>query len=360
MKIKEKESSVESVKKTDSMQAEYLIFIALNVFMVPYSFYQTLMGYKISFDTLTAIALATISALLFLAMNFGIRSSRILGERHLLKVVMYLIPLAISWTGNFNAFYSSQTKSFMLRDEVTSYKTSLDQTYKIAKKKIKELHSTTEFEEKYSGELTRFTDDYEKFGGWGDNCFKYWVSLCKLIKKEGGTIDINRISKEPKDKKFDMALRLLEGQKVIIINSQEKQFTDDFSKIAIVFNDKEIIKIDSLNKKDVFEKNMFEPIVKVENEIRNITVPIIKKSEKDLFESKKLELPSVIEIGKIKHSLNSAFVKFENPSATFISASLALIIDFAALIYILVFIPYYKERKPKGTGRINSAGPRKI
>lgn len=105
---------------------------------------------------------------------------------------------------------------------------------------------------------------------------------------------------------------------------------------------------------------MFEPIVKAENEIRNVTLPIVKLSEKEVFNSEKLELPSVIEIGKIKHSLNSAFVKFENPSATFISASLALIIDFAALIYILVFIPYNKDGKSKGGGRINSGGPRKI
>lgn len=217
MKIKAKESQVEQGKKTEGMQAEYLIFIALNLFMVPYSFYQTLIGYKVSFDTLTAIALATISALLFLAMNFGIRNSRILGEKHLLKVVMYLIPLAISWTGNFNAFYSNQMKSFMLRDEVNTYKTILDKTYKVAEKSIQELYPIADFEENYEKVFKQLSNEYNSGikGGWGDTCHKYWVGTCKFIIEEGGTINSNRLNNIKKENKFYKAKELLTDQKNI-------------------------------------------------------------------------------------------------------------------------------------------------
>jgi len=63
------------------------------------------------------------------------------------------------------------------------------------------------------------------------------------------------------------------------------------------------------------------------------------------------------ELGTIKHTFNSAFIKKEYPTATAFSLFLSLIIDFAALLYILVFIPFNTGQKK---GRIETTGPNRI
>jgi len=126
MNVRLKESNLNTIteKKSSSNTVEFLFFIALNILVIPFSAYQTYIGYEkdVAGNAILAIVIALISAVLFAAMNFGIRQDRLNGKKHLLKVVMYLIPFGLSFPGNFNALYSNQMKENLLREEISEYK----------------------------------------------------------------------------------------------------------------------------------------------------------------------------------------------------------------------------------------------
>jgi hypothetical protein len=95
---------------------------------------------------------------------------------------------------------------------------------------------------------------------------------------------------------------------------------------------------------------MLDDMVTAENTIRSETESFFDRT--DIFSHEKLKPSNENEIGTIKHSFNSAFVKWESATATVFSLFLSLIIDFAALLYILVFIEYNKVKpgpdRPRG------------
>ena len=82
MKIKPKQDqATNKPKKNRGDIIELLFFIALNVLVVPFSTYQTFVGYEkdVAGNAILALIVAAISGVFFLAMNFGIRKSRLVG-----------------------------------------------------------------------------------------------------------------------------------------------------------------------------------------------------------------------------------------------------------------------------------------
>lgn len=77
-------------KNKNSSTIELMFFIALNALVIPFSAYQTYIGYEkdVAGHQILAIVVALISAVLFAAMNFGIREKRLKGQRHFLMVIV--------------------------------------------------------------------------------------------------------------------------------------------------------------------------------------------------------------------------------------------------------------------------------
>ena len=365
MKIKEKEKQKIIPQNKNNNKIELLFFIALNLLVVPFSTWQTFLGYEkdVAGNPILAFIVAAISGVLFFAMNFGIRSSRILGEKHFLKVIMYIVPLAISFPGNFNAFYSNQMKDSLLRNEVTDYKLTLRKTKESALEQIEKSVKIKEFKEGYNSryETLRIEVKGKNDMGWGKLSQKKWRELCDYIKKEGGTIDIKSIEKFTKKdiRKFAKASELAEGQKKSIIKSKENKISSKVSDIKNKFKETNDFIESKLNRsKPIYSSVMLDKIVETENLIRSKTESFFNNN--NVFSHTALKASDQNEIGTIKHSFNSAFVKRDYPTAMMFSSFLSLIIDFSALLYILVFIAYNKTAKTKKEGRIANNGSRKI
>lgn len=353
----------QKASSSNSSKIEWLFFIALNVLIIPFSAYQTYIGYipVVSKDgnTLLAIVLALISGVLFAAMNFGIREKRLNNERHLLMVIMYIIPLGISFLGNFNAFYSNQMETSLLRNEVSKYKSTLTQTRDIAVHEIKSSIGLDAFKDEYGAKQTALqTEFYEaKPPSWGPQSQEKWVALCSFLQNEGGSIKVSDQGKN-KNNYFANAKVFSENTYNSLLASKKNTIKDPLDYIDSKYKPV-VIEVDSLSQLStpVYSSALLDKMVEAENDIRSKALSFLGRT--DIFTDPKLTPSTENDIGTIKHTIHSAFVKMENPSATFFSLFLSLIIDLAALLYIVVFIPYNSGRSKKG-GRLNTNGPQKI
>lgn len=347
------------VDKSNTNTIEYLFFIALNILVIPFSAYQTFVGYEkdVAGNSILAIVIAAISAVLFAAMNFGIRQDRLDRKRHLLKVIMYIIPFGLSFFGNFNAFYCNQMQKNLLKDEIVTYKSGLNKTYEEAYQALDNSNGKKEFEANYDDLFNQLKEEQTKIGasGWGEESSKKWKALVSFLQQEGSNIKINDIGKN-KTYYMSNAEKFSKKAKEDITNNKEKQIEEPIDDINSKYKPL-TRRLDSLMNlsKPIYTPTMLDDIVIAENEIRNKAESFLNRN--DIFSNPKLETSEEDEICTIKHTINSAFVEFENPSATIFSFFLSIIIDLAALIYILVFIPYHKKTK-KG-GRLNS-GPQRL
>jgi hypothetical protein len=339
---------------------EYVFFIVLNLLVVPFSAYQTFVGYQkdVAGHWILALVVALISAVLFAAMNFGIRSSRLKGEKHHLKILMYIVPLGMSFFGNFNAFYANQMREALLRKEISDYRLTLTTTKNVAVSEIEKSVDIPAFRRDYDLYETALKTEFGKYPeGWGKNCEQRWKDLCSFLSSKGGSLLPNVVSSYSGDVKYNRALNFALGERNAILSSKQSKIVPVLISINESF-DKQIINLDSLTSlsKPVFSSKMLDDMVIVENTIRTEAESFL--GSKTVFSHQPLKSSNENEIGTIKHSLNSAFVKKESPTATAFSLFLSLIIDFAALLYIVVFIPYNKVSKTEG--RINSNGPKRI
>jgi hypothetical protein len=347
--------------KTKTDYAELLFFIALNVLVVPFSAYQTFVGYERDVADgkfIIAAVVALISGVLFAAMNFGIRKDRLEGKRHLLKVFMYIVPIGLSFPGNFNAFYSNQMKDSLLRTEINSYRLVLTSTKDIATDELNKSIGLYELQLNFDSKRDALKTEYQnKPTGWGKNCNSIWVNLCSFLKSEGGTVDATMVAGiVDGNQKITKAIAFAENDLKTIISNRQNKINPTLNAINTTYSECDNY-IDSLLNLStpVYTSAMLDKIVTAENLIRSKAGSFLNRT--DLFPHEALKSSNENELGTIKHSFNSAFVKKENPTATAFSLFLSLIIDFAALLYILVFIPFNTGKKK---GRIETAGPNRI
>ncbi|MEX0997612.1 MAG: hypothetical protein WDZ45_11225 [Flavobacteriaceae bacterium] len=344
--------------KNNSTTIELMFFIALNVLVIPFSAYQTFVGYEkdVAGHQILAIVVALISAVLFAAMNFGIREKRLKGQRHILMVIMYVIPLGLSFFGNFNAFYSNQMKDTLLRSEISSYKHQLTTTHDEAIMAIKNKAGLDSINSTYSQLWIALKTEYYDLtpAGWGPKSEEKWIELTSFLQSYGSSIKISDKGKSTTNY-FENAQISSENAKNAIIASKEREMEPTLNYIDQKYNTV-YSEIDSLNSlsKPKYTSSMLDKMVVADNDIRSKTESYL--ATQNLFSQLALAPSQENDIGTIKHTINSAFIKKENPSATWFSLFLSLIIDLSALLYIMVFIPY-KIRNRKG--RVNS-GPQPI
>lgn len=321
---------------------ELMFFIVLNVLVIPFSGFQTYVGYSndVVGHPALAFVVAAISAVLFAAMNFGIRERRLEGKPHHWQTVFYIVPLGLSFFGNFNAFYSQQMQNELYDKEITRYEQVLQATHD---KAIAALDSSTGLSDLEISMETKLGQIRIEFEGkytvpsWGPECIKGWHELQAMLRDA----DPNQSElTTPKTDKSNM------------MNAVDFIARDYFQKLQT-----------SKNKK-------IEPLKTAINSSYNETDSLIQKYRKDrtlnehgrelldkivksnsfvgskvnahlkTFHYQSLETSDENQIGTIKHTVKSAFVDKNSTSATFFSIFLSLIIDLSALFYILLFVPY--------------------
>lgn len=111
-----------------------VIFLVLNTVAVGVSGYQTWLGYQkvVAGGKVMSFALAFITVIMFFALNIMIKKRLESGKSVALWLFGYLVPLGMSFSGNFNALISTQIKDEYFIDEMTIYQDSLDRNYEKA------------------------------------------------------------------------------------------------------------------------------------------------------------------------------------------------------------------------------------
>jgi hypothetical protein len=307
-----------------------------------------------------AILIATLSAILFLAMNTGIRARRLNGKSHHWQALLYVIPLAISFFGNFNAFYSSQVRNQLFDQEVTKYERTLRETTTHA---IAALDSSTGIvplvaeHEQLMQNLESEALGVLGITGWGPRAESEWQKVRRNLigTDKSGTPVPDLDPKMPEERKLNAAKKVAQNVKDRIVDTRQSQVAPVIDFINAT-SDSALSEIKSVKQAKALNTDgrvLLDEIIEANNSIGAKTDAYLRKSAGTDFNYHKLETSDENQLGTIKHTITSAFVKWDNPTATWFSLFISLILDLSALFYILLFVPYDKRR---GIARINN-GP---
>jgi hypothetical protein len=346
-----------------SQRTEFLFFIALNALALPYSAYQTYVGYNnaVAGNAIGALAIAALSTVLFAAMNFGIRDSRLKGKPHRAQVLMYIIPLALSFFGNFNAFYSTQMRSVLYDREIMAYESTLINTNKNAQGALLASTGVNALKSQVSNYLTSINSQYSQIKGkegWGKECEKDWIALESYLNQEGSPARMTHLQNDVMGLDRLTAVQNLSNAFMnSIISTRQAQVAPTLAVSDSLYRTVTTSISDAKRNGQIRDEGalILDELVKANNTIGANTDGYLKAIGSDGFAYDYLEPSNETQIGTIKHTIQSAFVKWDNPSATFFSFFLSVIIDLAALLYILVFVPYNKNTRGARVG-----GPRVI
>lgn len=354
--LKPANSKVNSEKRPDGNFTEYLFFIAINVLFVGISTYQTYVGYQadVAGNQFIAFAISAAVGILFLAMNFEIRRRRQNGEPHYVQLLLYILPFGIAFFGNFNAFYANQTRDVLLREEIVDYNSKMAQAHDEAVQGINSSANINNFNQAYNTHLNALKNEYNRPpAGWGREAELRWVDLVNFLSSEGGTMSANVTGNTSGATRYNRAIASANDEYENIVKTKENLVGPTLETIEERYQSVSF-KIDSLINLNppVYRASMLDDLVSGENFIRSQTIALLGSDE--VFSNEALKPSSANEIGTIKHTVERAFLKGENKSATVFALFISLVIDLAALLYILVFVRYNRQADPK-RGRIQGA-----
>lgn len=341
---------------------EMAFFVALNVLVLPFSAYQTFVGYQadVAGNVIAALALAVISAVLFAAMNFGIRNRRLQGKSVVAQSLMYIIPLGISLPANFNAFYSNIVRDQLFDQGIAEYEAVLIETRDNAMKQLEDCGGWKPIEEEYALMIGQLKDQFDgkaqEAPGWGSACKDQWKDIEQFCKEKDpyGKGIVN--SPGSGSDAYENA-KNISGKVIQTIVSQKQEEMAPYFETVQTLSNPVFEHIKDVKDNDKFKdegKSLLDEIVSANNLIGSkVDAALVDCGG---FQYTKLKPSESNRESTIEYSLQSAFVDKPSPSATYFSLFLAGIIDFAALLYILFFV---KSGKQKVQGRVSS-GPRSI
>ena len=354
-------------KKTENKQGigMKIIYFALNFILVPFSAYQTYVGYEkflgsenMSFS-IPAAAIAAVSALIFFGLNYTIMERRVAGKPHLTHIFGYLLPLAISFFGNFNSIYSAQMKGQLVADELAVYSTTLNTTYNSALSEVNKSTGLQNLKTQLDAKLGQL--EYQintPPRGYGGEAKKIWSEINQLFNNyndqflNGGSGQLTKVYNTSKYSNFKNAAyqyyNSLENSKLTDLNTLMNPLKKRYTKVSNEY--------DLMVKNDEIKSlgfQMIEDISKTNNEVIGNPVKsyLSNLNNSSNFSFTELKESDQRQLGTIKHSLESAYVKWENPVASFFATFFSLVIDLIPLGFLFLVFPYNSgNRKNKITG----------
>lgn len=348
-------------KKTKDKQSigMKIIYFALNFILVPFSAYQTYVGYEKFLDIIPAVAIAAVSALIFFGLNYTIMERRVNGLPHLKHIFGYLLPLGISFFGNFNSIYSAQMQGKLVADELANYSTIIENTYNGAVSEMNESSGLLNLKSSLDSELELLRIQMEDQGsgnGYGVEARKKWDNIKKLFKdynlkyNPSSSGDLTKIQNKSRYKNFEnTALKYYEtiaNTKQTELNRVLDPLLSDYTSLMDRYDlmlKNNLIKLEGTQ--------MLEDIRKTNNKIGSTVKNYLgNKMNSKSFNYSVLEESDQRQIGTIKHSLESAYVKWENPTATFFATFFSFIIDLIPLGFLFLVFPYSSNKKKITTG----------
>ncbi|WP_405570139.1 hypothetical protein [Winogradskyella sp. Asnod2-B02-A] len=354
-------------KKTDNKQGlgMKIIYFALNFLLVPFSSYQTFIGYEKFLGFIPAILIAIVSGLIFFGLNYTIMEKRIAGIPHKMLILGYLLPLGISFFGNFNAIYGAQMKGELVGSELAVYSTALNNTYNSAISAMDKSTGLLDLKVNLDSELEQLRVQMEEQGpynGYGKAAKKKWTDINNLFENYNIKYldhSIGELTKVQNTTKFNNFKKTA----ISYYNSIEKAKQAELNKVFDPIKSKYKIvndQYDSMVKNDsvkVLGFQMLEDLRKTNNEVIGNPVKgyLGSLTNKVDFNFNELKESDQRQVGTIKHSLESAFVKWENPTASIFASFFSLIIDLIPLGFLFLVFPYNSNKRkqiPTGPRRL--------
>lgn len=356
MAIKYTTKTNDKTKQNPADVSYQIIFFALNFLAVPFSAWQTYKGYrdvaagdneleKLIFPAL----LALISAVLFFGLNYLIMDLRKNGKPHFIQTLGYIIPLGISFFGNFNSFYSNQMKASLLSTEITQYQDTLRITYSNSKDVLIKSTGLNELKNDLENELTGLTSSYNGesgASGWFNDCNEYWKKIEYLL----GESEIKLFNKIPSVARntVNSKFATIESSRKLVVNPVLNKIDSHYSEVSELIADAKVN-----NELSIQGNFILDQIRIANNDIGSSTKSFLTSlayNKNEDFYYTQLTQSKETQIGTIKHTLNSAFIKWDEPTATVFALFFSIIIDLAVLIFIFLAFSYNNKRRPTYQG----------
>ncbi|WP_075343823.1 hypothetical protein [Tenacibaculum agarivorans] len=362
-KIIHKTKPKKEIKKEDQNMGFKIIFFALNFLLVPFSAYTTFKGYSQFLGIPLAIVLALATGLMFFGLNYAIMTLREEGKPHFKQSVGFLLPLMISFFGNFPHFYGNQMQGSLLNEEVTHYKTTLTNTYNTAINKLerKRLDERQGIESKNELDILKTNLDADlkelkaqiQDGGCKGMCRQKWEEIRSLFmeynKVHNGTNNAPPHISQIFTKSYNQFENLAMSNFKALLNKQKNEIENIDGQIDLdikLLNDTDYSNLVKLSDTLLMAQN--EERLKIEG---GNLLKRIKATNDDLgqkasklpgYEFTILPAPEEVNTKNIKGVLESAFIKNDNSSATIFSIILSLIIDLAVLGFVFLILSFKK------------------
>ncbi|HAA17155.1 MAG TPA: hypothetical protein DCE41_37760 [Cytophagales bacterium] len=342
-----------------------IVFFALNFLLVPFSAYATYAGYKEFLEEPMAILLAAVTGLLFFGLNYFISEKRKKGEPHLREAFGFLLPLMISFFGNFAYFYGGQMEGTLLEEDLTKYRTTLTKTYNdaIGGLTMKQQNQIDSIEAKNDLENLRTMVESElsalesqiNDGGCFGLCDQKWEDIKQLftdynIRKTGSAgipLDdaftkeysifeekaLGRLEEleEGEEREIEKIKQIIQRHKDHIDNT-----TDFVPQIALAVD---LLKSSNRDRLLNEGEMLIKDIKRTNDDIGLYTSPILND-----FSYTELMPYEGINRRNFKGVLKNAFIDIVNPAATFISTILSLVIDLATLGFVVLILVNVRRR----------------
>jgi hypothetical protein len=270
------------------------------------------------------------------------------GLPHLKQVIGYLIPLSISFIGNFTYFYGNQVESTLLKKDLIHYSKVFDNTYENSKSSLINSTGLKEFKIKIDAELSQLNNQINKQGaynGYGSKAKEKWNEIKKIFDDFNGTT-----LTEPGEKTYKrFETTTLDAYEAIAKSKSENiKETVDFVDNTYEELHKRVEKL---------KKGANSDLLKIEGEdlINDLKAANDKIGDKTLGELNDFEYENLVPYKKVGaknpiQTLENA-LKFENPVATISSIFFSLIIDLITLVFIFLAFSYTKN---KGRNRVRA------
>lgn len=312
-------------------QTSGLSFVVIaSVVCISISLIQTAIGYSPLFGSpITWIVSGIISIFMFrtnLELRSAIQTRSAIGG----LVLFYLILTMVSFIGNFNAFYSRFMKTELYAQEIREYQESIPGLASSAKIKLGETNNYNELEGKVRGLIVPLKQQIQDplNSGFGDKAKIIGTEIEELL-----DVKLTEVNGTPKQKADAM-----EEQIEAVLEQKKITLTSDVTPVIVKIEQK-VKQIEPKLENALIPKNIesqgrnaIEQAARVYNSIGETTQKIVTDFKFERKEARNLE------VGKLSHSLNSAFVERVNSSATLISTLASLLIDFLVPIYIFLTV----------------------
>lgn len=326
-------------EKSDKLSA-WLIFIALNLIALPFSAYQTFRGYEMDLGVVIAGAIAALTTVFFIAINYEIANRRRSGRNVFGLFVLYILPLAFSFPGNFGAFYTQFTGD--LRDTQWASKISkVELNVQSAKAAV--LNCDVDWSNRsklFSAERAKLIAQFNDpaYQGWGPECEKIYKVMARAV---SGSSQFAFTTKTK-----DLDPRLAEADRAF--ESKQQEVLDDRVCFSGSFQQCQL-KLDEHKEADrenwsAAERGSYLNELKIAND------KLVECVAENSCSSNLTKIDVLQDTDGLQWAFKSAYIDRESGVNAALCTLLALVIDLGVLLFILILF------KPEVRGRLTGRG----